>query len=644
MQIIAGVAMALYPILVFLGLVVWQLPARTFSLCLLAFGAALALATGRKGTKRSLAFPLFLVTSSLVLFFTRWDLPLKLYPLFVNGTLLVLFLGSVLQHKPIVYRFACMMDRSIPYKGYRASVERYCRRVTLVWVCFFVLNLSASLATIFSGSMQTWALYNGGISYILMGLLFGGEWIVRHYVNKSLGKVVLLSQTKRDSRSDDTLLCYSGRFSDGKYLYWKDYVQDVAKMRAYIEQHPVDRWILHSDDFWFFDVAFAALMQAHVPVILTANIAPAYLDELQSMGDTGTLSDVPAGGAVLIGDILSSVPVPSDLSWKPIDPEASEIFLATSGTTGKPKLVRHTLKEMELDDGFFTPRWGKDLQKRLLVSSVNPHHIFGFLFAGLKPINFAVPFRRERIVTPEELLAQNEDPVTLISTPAFLKRCIEDPDLVNHKPVLKDPFIVVSGGALMPPEAKATSEVLGYWPLEFYGSTETSGIAWRQTDKSVEWEPFDDVDWRIGDDGCLILNSPYVEGKKDFVTSDLCEKGSANHFVLKGRKDSVVKIEEKRISLPEVECRISQLGLTKDVCVIALKDTRQYLAAILVLNEKGRQAIGSMEAGERWKYLRKELSAWLEPVEIPRKWRFVDQIPQNSMGKRRKADLESLFQ
>jgi len=28
-------------------------------------------------------------------------------------------------------------------------------------------------------SLQTWTLYNGLIAYLLMGVLFGGEWLLR---------------------------------------------------------------------------------------------------------------------------------------------------------------------------------------------------------------------------------------------------------------------------------------------------------------------------------------------------------------------------------------------------------------------------------------------------------------------------------
>jgi len=63
----------------------------------------------------------------------------------------------------------------------------YTRRVTQVWCGFFVLNGSVALVTALWASDATWALYNGLISYCLMGCLFAGEWLVRRKVKAGHG-------------------------------------------------------------------------------------------------------------------------------------------------------------------------------------------------------------------------------------------------------------------------------------------------------------------------------------------------------------------------------------------------------------------------------------------------------------------------
>jgi uncharacterized membrane protein len=59
---------------------------------------------------------------------------------------------------------------------------RYTRTVTKVWCGFFVVNAAVSLATALFASERAWALYNGGIVYVAMGVLFAVEWLVRRRV------------------------------------------------------------------------------------------------------------------------------------------------------------------------------------------------------------------------------------------------------------------------------------------------------------------------------------------------------------------------------------------------------------------------------------------------------------------------------
>jgi uncharacterized membrane protein len=50
-----------------------------------------------------------------------------------------------------------------------------------VWCGFFILNGCMAAWTAFAASRETWALYNGLISYLLMGVLFAGEWVFRRW-------------------------------------------------------------------------------------------------------------------------------------------------------------------------------------------------------------------------------------------------------------------------------------------------------------------------------------------------------------------------------------------------------------------------------------------------------------------------------
>ena len=46
-------------------------------------------------------------------------------------------------------------------------------------VCLFALNALIALATVLFAPMNVWVLYNGVISYVLMGMLMLGEFLLR---------------------------------------------------------------------------------------------------------------------------------------------------------------------------------------------------------------------------------------------------------------------------------------------------------------------------------------------------------------------------------------------------------------------------------------------------------------------------------
>ncbi len=101
-------------------------------------------------------------------------LPLKLYPVLVNGVLLAVFGASLLNGPPVIERLARLSEPHL-----LPAAVAYTRRVTQVWCGFFVVNGMLAIATALCGSHETWALYNGLVAYGLMGALFAGEWCVR---------------------------------------------------------------------------------------------------------------------------------------------------------------------------------------------------------------------------------------------------------------------------------------------------------------------------------------------------------------------------------------------------------------------------------------------------------------------------------
>lgn len=105
------------------------------------------------------------------------------YPVLVNAALLLVFAASLVSPPSVIERIARLSDPALP-----PAAVVYTRRVTVVWAVFFVLNGAAAFYTARFTSIDTWALYNGLIAYVLMAALFGIELGVRKVVRARLAR------------------------------------------------------------------------------------------------------------------------------------------------------------------------------------------------------------------------------------------------------------------------------------------------------------------------------------------------------------------------------------------------------------------------------------------------------------------------
>jgi uncharacterized membrane protein len=101
-------------------------------------------------------------------------LPLKLYPVLVNAIMFGAFGYSLIYPPSMVERFARIREPNLPNEAIG-----YTRNVTIIWSFFFAVNGAIAFITALWTSAATWSLYNGFIAYLLMGLLFAGEYLVR---------------------------------------------------------------------------------------------------------------------------------------------------------------------------------------------------------------------------------------------------------------------------------------------------------------------------------------------------------------------------------------------------------------------------------------------------------------------------------
>ena len=171
-----SIAVVALPFVIYFALQHFE--ARAVGLILLTF---LLLRSPRKITKWLisqgwLAVPLVTVIAIgvIALWMSNDPVWVLAYPVAMSGIMLVIFAGSLMRPPSVVERIARLKIPNLPPEG-----VRYTRRVTQVWCGFFVINGSIAAWTALAGSREAWVLYNGLISYILMGAIFAGEWIYR---------------------------------------------------------------------------------------------------------------------------------------------------------------------------------------------------------------------------------------------------------------------------------------------------------------------------------------------------------------------------------------------------------------------------------------------------------------------------------
>lgn len=101
----------------------------------------------------------------------------RFYPVFMNAAMLAAFAASLVRGPSMIERLARIGEPDLPEAG-----VRYTRKVTIVWCAFLLLNGLVALWTALYATLEVWTAYNGLIAYLLMGALFGGEFLVRRIV------------------------------------------------------------------------------------------------------------------------------------------------------------------------------------------------------------------------------------------------------------------------------------------------------------------------------------------------------------------------------------------------------------------------------------------------------------------------------
>lgn len=427
-------------------------------------------------------------------------------------------------------------------------------------------------------------------------------------------------------RASEHSVCHNGE----DVVNWQAFYNEVVSLAHGLKLRSETRWLLGSHSTLDFSVQLLALLYAGKQVIIPPNM------------QKGTLTQLSEEFDAIVSNEASTLDhcLPALLS---IDPNIATIDIYTSGSTGKPKRVRKTLAQFEAEIEVLESLWGSSLTEHAVAATVPHHHIYGLIFRILWPLSSGRIFDTVTCAHPDllkERLAKFNKSI-LVSSPAHLSRL---PELTTLSALMTSTdFIFSSGGSLSINTATEFYQQIGYDPIEIFGSTETGGIAWRRQYIYDAWRPLTGLAVSRNDDGALVLISPFLANMSAHIMDDAIDLLPDGTFKLLGRLDRVVKIEEKRLSLPEMESLMATHPWVTTAAATSLIGRRQTIGMVVQLSADGIKQLEQNDRRYISQQLRQYLSEWFETVLLPRYWRFVEEMPMNAQGKLANAAISALF-
>jgi 3-hydroxymyristoyl/3-hydroxydecanoyl-(acyl carrier protein) dehydratase len=412
----------------------------------------------------------------------------------------------------------------------------------------------------------------------------------------------------------------------------------VGRWAHRLEREAVRRYALYTQDAYPFAVGLFALLHAGKEIWIPGNNLPETARQLEREG------------CRLLGDWPEAEPFDPDIPSEEdsggvpgvLDPNVWRIVLFTSGSSGQPKAVPKSLRQLQAEIDALEHLWGGTLQGACVAGTVSHQHIYGLLFRVLWPLSAGRCFHSAMHLSPEALLAEG-DPARIawIASPGHLKR------LDERSPWRKIAGLsaIFSSGGPLPAEAAAQIAAFAGRPaVEVYGSTETGGIAWRQAcgRPDAPWQPFEGIGIRWGG-GKLYLHSPYLNGPDGLALDDRLTPLDDGRLLLHGRQDRIVKIEEKRLSLTALEQRLQNSPWVSEAYALVLARHRDIVGIAAVLSGAGARRMKEQGRNAFIRQLRRDLADSFDAVTLPRKWLFVGSLPLTAQGKVDQALLTALM-
>lgn len=434
----------------------------------------------------------------------------------------------------------------------------------------------------------------------------------------------------------------------GKAVSNQEFLGRVADWTRLLRATAGESFALFHSDAVEFAAALLGGWQARKTMVLPGDNLPATCAALRG-SVSGFLGEYPIELQLMAphADVFLA-----PMEFASCDGDFVGVVLYTSGSSGAAQPVGKKLGQLAAEVAHLESQFGAQLGGADIVATVSHQHIYGLLFNILWPLAAGRRIHAGNFTWFENLaviLAQSD--AVLVSSPAHLNRLPENPGWSSAAQRLRAVFS--SGGPLSFDAAQECHRLLGQLPIEVYGSSETGGIAWRQQQSGAPqpWTALPGVEWRLSDsdgdagaDKILAVRSAHLPNQDWFDTADRAEDAGDGKFELGGRVDRIAKIEGKRISLSKIETLLAGSPWVAAVRTVAVDGRRQRVAALVVPSALGWRQLGALGRRGFTRRLRSLLVQAIEPVGLPRLWRYLEALPVNGQGKTTQSDLLALLE
>lgn len=253
------------------------------------------------------------------------------------------------------------------------------------------------------------------------------------------------------------------------------------------------------------------------------------------------------------------------------------ITFATSGTTGAPKVCRHSLASLAREAAFLAELVAT---RRRVVRLVPAHHIYGFLFGVLMPHMAGLPVVDARAAGVAGLPARLEPGDLVLGFPLVWSQAAR-----FWTSALPDDVWCATSTGPCDPDAWDRLRALGAARVvEVYGSSETAGVGWRD-DHAAPYRPFP---WLARDGGDGLTEAETGEALP--VQDRLAWTTDGAGFRVAGRRDGALKVAGHLADPAAVARRLEALPgvISADVSPVKTPGGPR-LAAVVTLTPEARE-------------------------------------------------------